>query len=145
MIHRGTCLCGGIRYEIRGALNAVVNCHCSDCRKAHGAAFRTRASVKTEDFLWISGKELLTRYESKPGEFRTFCRVCGSNLVTEFRDKPEEYGFALGTLDTNPRLAPECHVWVSDKAPWHQIVDDLPRFERERTAENGPNKPEDST
>lgn len=145
MIYNGTCLCGGIRYEIHGPLDTVVNCHCSDCRKAHGAAFRTRASVKRKDFHWVSGADLLTRYESKPGELRTFCRVCGSNLVTEFRDSPEELGFALGTLDTDPYVTPECHVWVSDKAPWHKIVDDLPRFEENRTTDIRSNKSADST
>lgn len=132
MSHKETCLCGGIQHEIRGSLNAVVNCHCSDCRKAHGAAFRTRASVKTKDFVWINGKDLLTRYESAPGEFRTFCRVCGSNIVTELSNPPNEYGFALGTLDTDPGVKAECHVFVSDMAPWHEITDDLPRFEEHR-------------
>lgn len=86
MIHRGSCLCGGIRYEIHGSLDAVVNCHCSDCRKAHAAAFRTRAAVKTKDFHWVAGKDLLKYYEAKPGEFRTFCRVCGSSMVPYTRN-----------------------------------------------------------
>lgn len=128
MIHKGSCLCGGVTYEIHGALTGVLNCHCSDCRKAHGAAFRTRASVRTADFKWISGEELITHYEAKPGEFRTFCGVCGSNLVTKFSSKPEVYGFPLGTLDTDPGVKAGCHVFVSDKAPWHEITDPLPQY-----------------
>ena len=133
MIYKGSCLCGGVIYEIHGPLTGVLNCHCLDCRKAHGAAFRTRASVKTKDFHWIAGKDLLTHYESKPGEFRTFCRVCGSSIVTVLKGRSEEYGFALGTLDTDPGVSPECHVFVADMAPWHHITDKLPRFEAGRT------------
>ena len=129
MIHKGSCLCGGIRYEIHGKLSGVLNCHCSMCRKAHGAAFRTRASVRVADFRWLSGEELLTHYASSPGEQRTFCRVCGSNLVTKFEKHKEWYGFPLGTLDTDPGVKPACHVFVGSKAPWFEITDNLPQHE----------------
>ncbi len=130
MIHKGSCLCGQIRYEIDGELTGVLNCHCSMCRKAHGAAFRTRASVKARDFRWISGEHLLTHYESSPGEHRTFCRICGSNLITKFDNHKEVYGFPLGTLDTDPGVKPVCHVFVGSKASWYDITDDLPQYEK---------------
>jgi hypothetical protein len=129
MIHKGSCLCGGIRYEIHGELRGVLNCHCSMCRKAHGAAFRTRAAVRVADFRWLAGEGLLTHYESSPGEYRTFCRVCGSNLVTKFDRDKEWYGFPLGTLDTDPGVKAKRHVFVGSKAPWHDITDDLPQYE----------------
>jgi hypothetical protein len=124
----GSCLCGQIRYRINGPLTGVLNCHCSMCRKAHGAAFRTRAAVKTEDFEWLAGKHLLTRYQSSPGEHRTFCSVCGSNLVTIFDSNPQWLGFPLGTLDDDPGVKPEFHVFVGSKAPWHDITDELPQW-----------------
>ena len=99
------------------------------CRKAHGAAFRTRASVKATEFRWMSGEASLTYYESSPGEYRSFCRVCGSNLITKFARNPEVYGFPLGTLDTDPGVKPTCHVFVGSKAPWYEITDDLPQYE----------------
>ncbi|HEX8953868.1 MAG TPA: GFA family protein, partial [Polyangia bacterium] len=71
---KGSCLCGGIRYEIAGPLGTVVNCHCSMCRKATGAAYRTRAAVPARAFRWTQGEELLARFESSPGNIRTFCR-----------------------------------------------------------------------
>ena len=74
------------------------------CRKAHGAAFRTRASIKTADFNFLSGEELLTYYESSPGEWRSFCSVCGANMITKFSQSPDIYGFALGTLDTDTEI-----------------------------------------
>jgi hypothetical protein len=126
---RGSCLCGGVRYEIAGLLAGALNCHCSMCRKAHGAAFRTRAAVRVADFRWLAGEGLLTHYESSPGEYRTFCRVCGSNLVTKFDRDKEWYGFPLGTLDTDPGVKAKRHVFVGSKAPWHDITDDLPQYE----------------
>ena len=124
----GSCLCGGIRYEIDGPLGRVVNCHCSMCRKATGAAFRTRAAVASADFHWRAGADLLARYRSSPGEERTFCRVCGATLVTLFRDRPDELGLALGTLDDDPGVRASAHIFVESKAPWLEIDDDLPRF-----------------
>ncbi len=107
----------------------VINCHCSMCRKAHGAAFRTRASVRTADFTFLSGEELLTYYESSPGERRSFCRVCGANMITKFSQYPDVYGFALGTLDTDPEISIERHVFTRYQAPWYTITDDLPQIE----------------
>lgn len=124
----GSCLCGKIRYRINAPLSGVLNCHCSMCRKAHGAAFRTRAAVKSSDFEWLQGKELLTYYQSSPNERRTFCSICGSNLVTVFDDNPDWLGFPLGTLDDDPGVEAKFHVFVGSKAPWHPITDDLPQW-----------------
>jgi len=91
---RGSCLCRGIRYAIAGDLELPLNCHCSICRKATGAAFRSRARVSAAAFRWVVGEELVSRYESSPGHVRTFCRICGSTLVTIFPNSPEELGLA---------------------------------------------------
>lgn len=126
----GRCLCGKIRYQITGPLEGVLNCHCSMCRKAHGAAFRTRAAVRKADFNWLAGENLMTRFESSPGEYRLFCSVCGSNMVSTFDENPLWLGFPLGTLDDDPGVKPQCHVFVGSKAPWHEIADDLPQWQR---------------
>lgn len=131
MTHKGSCLCGRVTYEIHGDLLDVLNCHCSMCRKFHGAAFRTRAAVRAADFHWLSGEALLTHYESSPGEYKTFCRVCGSSMVTKFDDNPQWYGLPLGSLDTDPGVKPARHIYVGSKAPWYDIEDGLPRFEGE--------------
>lgn len=98
------------------------------CRKATGAAFRTRASVRTDEFRWTQGDALLGRYESSPGQIRTFCRTCGATLVTLFREHPAFLGLALGTLDDDPQIRAVAHVHVASKAPWFEITDDLPQF-----------------
>lgn len=129
MLLSGSCLCGAIRYEISGPLSSVVNCHCGMCRKAHAAAFRTRASIDTKDFRFICGEERLTRYESSPGTFRCFCSCCGSPIISVFTEHPNVFGFPLGTLDDDPGVKPVAHMHVASKAPWHEIADNLPQFD----------------
>jgi hypothetical protein len=130
---RGSCLCGGVRFEITGPLTGPLNCHCSMCRKAQGAAFRSRVGVRVVDFHWLSGEELVTYYESSPGAFRGFCRVCGSPVVTRldparYPDQGSRLGVALGLLDDDPGVRPRSHVFVASKAPWFEITDDLPQY-----------------
>jgi hypothetical protein len=125
----GSCLCGGVRYEITGALKGALNCHCSMCRKAHGAAFRSRAGVKAADFRWVQGEDLLTWYETSPGTQRGFCRVCGTKLLSRFDFDPSVYGLPLGALDEDPGVKPKRHVFVAYKAPWYEITDNLPQHE----------------
>jgi hypothetical protein len=125
---RGSCMCGGIRYEITGPLTGALNCHCSTCRKAHGAAFRTRASVRKTDFRWVSGEELLTFYVSSPGTNRGFCRVCGSPMLSVLDHDPDHYGLPLGPLDDDPGVKPRLNIHVSSKAPWFDIADGLPQY-----------------
>jgi hypothetical protein len=97
------------------------------CRKAQGSAFRSRASVNASDFQWVQGESQVTFYQSSPGTFRGFCRVCGSPILTKF-DATSYYGLPLGPLDDDPALRPELHVHVASKAPWFTITDDLPQF-----------------
>lgn len=57
-----------------------------------------------------------------------FCRVCGSSIVNLWTQEPGNYGLAMGSLDDDPGVRPECHVYVGSKAPWHEIIDSLPRY-----------------
>jgi hypothetical protein len=98
------------------------------CRKAHGAAFRSRARVAAADFHWVQGEDLVTWFESSPGNHRGFCRVCGSPIVSRFDANPAVYGLPLGALDDDPQVRPALHVHVASKAPWHEITDRLPQF-----------------
>ena len=125
---RGSCLCGGVKFQITGSLTQALNCHCSMCRKAQGSAFRSRASLRAADFEWVQGESLVTFYESSPGNHRGFCRVCGSPILSKFDAHPSYYGLPLGALDDDPGVRPALHVHVSSKAPWFTITDDLPQL-----------------
>lgn len=125
---KGSCLCGNVAFEIRGPLSGALNCHCTMCRKAHGAAFRSRAQAASGDFVWVRGADSVTYYESSPGTHRGFCRVCGSALLSRFDADITVIGLPLGCLDTDPGVTPACHVHTADKATWFDITDGLPRF-----------------
>jgi len=125
---KGSCLCGGIQYEIEAELGPVTNCHCSQCRKASGAAFASNASVSSAAFCFLTGAELLREWESSPGVKRCFCGRCGSPILKRHDARPETVRLRLGTLDTDPRVKPSRHIYVASKAPWVDIpVDGLPR------------------
>ncbi len=124
---QGGCLCGGIRYEIDGPLTEVGNCHCSMCRRFHGAAFGTYGKVSAENFRWLSGQDLLSTYETSPGIGWAFCRVCGSSIGMPYRGKLSEV--TLGTLDADPGVRPTVHIFVGSKASWYEITDSLPQHD----------------
>ncbi len=127
MAIRGGCLCGGVRYEIDGSLGEAGHCHCSMCRRAHGAAFSTYADVDPSQFRWDFGEQLVAVYESKPGVGWCFCRVCGSTLAAS--DDGKVTSITLGTVEGDPGVRPQEHNFVGSKAPWYEIVDDLPQFD----------------
>jgi hypothetical protein len=128
----GSCLCGGVRYEAEGPLLQVARCHCTQCRKASGAEFATNGSVPADCFRIIAGLELLSSYESSPGQERVFCSRCGSPLFKRNRvsDEPEMVRLRLGCLDSEIEERPLCHVFVSESPRWSEITDDLPKFAR---------------
>ena len=125
----GSCLCGGVRYEVTGELGPVALCHCGMCRKASGSAFATNASVERDGFRLTHGADLVQRYESSPGRWRCFCRVCGSPVFGEAREGPTQVRLRLGLLDGDPGARPAYHWAVNFKAPWWTITDDLPQLD----------------
>ena len=125
----GRCLCEQVEYRIAGELGPILNCHCSRCRRWHGAAFRTRASIKAEQFSWVKGKELVTTFHSSASTAKHFCSVCGSNLVSTYDDDPTRVSIPLGGLDQAPSNRPEGHFFVGSKAPWYEITDGLPQYD----------------
>jgi hypothetical protein len=128
MAIRGSCLCGAVRYEITGSFEAIGHCHCSMCRKSHGAAFATWGIINPGQFRWTSGVEFVEGYESSPGKERCFCKKCGSPLVSTHSGKGTEV--ARGTVDGDPGVRRGEHIFVGSKAPWYEIADALPQFEQ---------------
>jgi hypothetical protein len=124
---QGGCLCGAMRYEVDGPLTEVGNCHCSMCRRFHGAAFATYAKIGVEHFRWLSGHDLLTVYETSPGIGWAFCRICGSSLGVPLQGKLSE--ITLASLDTDPGVRPAEHIFVGSKAAWFEITDTLPQHD----------------
>lgn len=126
----GHCLCGSVRYEIRGKPLALLYCHCEECRRATGSSLNTSIFVSREDFRLVSGEDAISHHESSPGNLRYFCSRCGSHVFKHFPKPPKLLTVRAGTLDGDPGVRPSAHIWVSEKAPWYEISDGLPQFPR---------------
>ena len=125
---RGSCLCGTVRYEVAGPVHDVHHCHCSICRKSHGAAFSTFARLTASDFRVVAGREHIRAYRSSAPIERTFCDTCGARLTVRFDGMPDTVWVSLATLDDDAGVRPGVHMFVGSKAPWDEINDELPQF-----------------
>jgi hypothetical protein len=138
-ILRASCLCGEIRWEVDGPLRqpdpsepgaplVMSHCHCSRCRKAHGAPYATYLVVSERRFRLTHGREHIVRFASSPGMSRPFCGRCGS-VVPDGVPWNGVVSMPAGPFDDDPGLRPASHIFVASKAPWVTITDDLPRFD----------------
>jgi hypothetical protein len=127
-MYEGSCLCRSVRYEISGEIGDFGYCHCTSCRKASGAAHAANAPVERAAFRLTSGADELREFESSPGKLRVFCGRCGSPLYAYLRANTDVIRVRLGSLDTPFTKQPKAHTWVSDKASWEPIADELPQF-----------------
>lgn len=124
---RGSCLCGKVGYELENAPQFINHCHCSMCRKVHGAAFGSFLHADGQGFRWICGESNVERYDSSPGNGRAFCKACGSNMPVLEGDGAHVI-IPVGTLDDDPVVRPIVHIHTASKAPWFEITDTLPQF-----------------
>lgn len=122
----GACLCGSLRYEVDGLLESLEHCHCSMCRKHHGAPFASLVDVAAAGFRWREGEGSVAEYASSPERVRRYCAICGSVAPSRVGDRVRiPAGNLLGELgDVRAR-----HVFVASKASWHTIADALPRYD----------------
>ena len=127
-MHRGSCLCRSVRYEIDGELGDFGYCHCTSCRKASGSGHAANAPVDRAAFRLLSGADSLREYQSSPGKIRSFCSRCGSPIYVHRTATPEILRVRLGSLDSPFAKRPQAHIFVSDKADWEPIEDALPQF-----------------
>ena len=125
---RGSCLCGGVAYNLEGDLTLMVNCHCSRCRKARAAAHATNLFLASPGFHWIRGEELLREFKLPDAERFThcFCGTCGSSMP---RVLGERALVPAGSLDDDPGARARLHIYTGSKAPWYEITDSLPQHE----------------
>ena len=125
---RGSCACGGVRFRVDGPVLELANCHCSQCRKAYGAAFGTIAVVEARHFAYEQGEPLIRSFRHTERVRRPFCARCGSRLpIVEPWDPL--VGIPAGLLDDDPGARPSAHIFVASKAPWWEITDALPRYD----------------
>ncbi len=127
----GRCFCGAVEYEVADEFEYSAYCHCSNCRRTTGSAFKPFAGIRRARFKLIRGEIDLLVYGEENGN-DTHCKSCGSLVFSVVRDGTYVH-VPMGTLVDDPTIRPTSHIFVGSKAPWFQITDDLPRFEGHAT------------
>ncbi len=126
---RGSCLCGGVRFEITAPFRRANYCHCSRCRKHSGSNALAQGRVPREGFALLSGAELIEVFTPPGGMVKAFCRRCGSSLFGGTWPEGPEVSVRLGALEDDPGIRPQYHSFVESAAEWDEIcADGLPRF-----------------
>jgi hypothetical protein len=118
-----------VRYRVTGEIDDFSHCHCSQCRRLHGAAFASFGGVARSDFAYDAGQTELASYASSDSHSRVFCRICGSNILVDLESEPESVYLAMGTVDGDPKCPPDYHIFVGSKASWHTITDQSPQYD----------------
>ena len=129
-MNTGSCLCREITFEVISFQPLIGHCHCSMCRKFHGAAFSTFAEVKLANLRWLTGEELLAKYKAENGSVRKFCRCCGSSLIFESQHNQlaNTTEIALAAFDVLEDIKPDAHIFTQSKVEWITLNDDLVKY-----------------
>jgi hypothetical protein len=122
----GRCLCGAVAYSVDDAFLYALNCHCSNCRRTTGSAFKPFAGIERGKLTLVAGAEELMRVGDEDTH-DAHCGKCGSLLYSVVREGAYVH-VAMGTLVDAPSIRPSAHIFVGSKAPWFTITDDLPQY-----------------
>jgi hypothetical protein len=123
----GKCLCGAIDYAIADEFKYALNCHCSDCRRATGSAFKPFAGIERSKLDITRGQDQVLIFGDENANHDVHCKVCGSLLYSVVSGGAMAH-VTLGTLVDAPTIRPTAHIFVGDKAPWFEITDNLPQY-----------------
>jgi hypothetical protein len=124
----GKCLCGAVTYQVADAFGYALNCHCSNCRRTTGSAFKPFAGIERDRLKIIQGEGELLIYGDVESAHDVHCRRCGSLLYSVVREGRYVH-VTLGTLIDAPGIRPTAHIFVGSKAGWYTITDDLPQYD----------------
>lgn len=128
--YAGSCLCGGVRFEVVGEFERFYLCHCGYCRKDTGSAHAANLITSTGKLVWLSGQDRVRQFtlpSTRHG--RSFCLECGSALPSTQMDG-ELVVVPAGSLDTEVSLRPTAHIFVSSRASWDRALEEVPSVER---------------
>ncbi len=123
----GACFCGAVRYTVADEFEYALNCHCSNCRRTTGAAFKPFAGIP-RDKLAVSGSSDGLLIYGDVAAHDAHCGRCGSLLYSVVRGGAYAH-VTLGTLLDDPSIRPTAHIFAGSKAPWFEITDGLPQYQ----------------
>lgn len=124
---KGRCLCGAVEYEVEDAFRYAMNCHCSNCRRATGSAFKPFAGVESNKLQVVAGQDFVLIYGDAEQAHDVHCMQCGSLLYSIVNNGTTAH-ITMGTLAEAPSIRPSAHIFVGSKAAWYDITDDLPQY-----------------
>lgn len=125
--HEGGCLCGAIRYTMKGDPSYSGNCHCRSCQRAIGAGFVTWVGIEPENFEVTCGK--ITHCATSPGVQRGFCCRCGTSL-TFTGDDWNDVAITAASLDDPAIAKPASNVYLNHRQPWVVIDESLRKYDQ---------------
>jgi hypothetical protein len=129
-ITSGSCLCRKVRYELTGNMGVFQYCHCSRCRKVTGSAHAANLFVSPDKFKWLSGEELVGRFDPENTKYfaTCFCKNCGSTLPW-LSKSGKVIIVPAGTLDEDPEIKPTQNIFCGSRPAWYMAAESLPEHE----------------
>jgi len=118
---KGSCFCGAVRFSASLPSKWCAHCHCSMCRKSHGAGYVTWAGFEADQVKFTHGEDQLSWFDSSPGAQRGFCRNCGSSLFFRSERWAGELHIALGCMDDAIDRQPQANVFYDKHVNWMPI------------------------
>lgn len=126
----GSCLCGGVRFEVDVTPERIRFCHCESCKKLAGGGGTANVRANSAAIRIVEGADLVRTFQPAEGSAKTFCRECGSNLFGGGWPESEFCSVRVTTLEERVGDLPGVHVWARSVAPWELLPDDgFERFE----------------
>ncbi len=135
-VHEGGCLCGAIRYRVKGDSPQATVCHCTFCQRRNGSAFATNVLFEEENVELTGGG--LTTYEHRSNESNRwlrlhFCNRCGTTVMVTAENRPGIRTMTVGTLDDPNCVKIERHIWTRSAQHWMVFPQNVDRFEKTRS------------
>jgi len=122
---RGSCLCGAVRFHLGLPSLWCAHCHCSMCRKAHGAGYVTWVGFESSRFTLDQGASSLAWFDSSPGASRGFCSTCGSSMLFRSERWAGQVHVALACLDDPIDRKPQAHAFHDSHVDWMPLDEAL--------------------
>ena len=126
--HFGSCLCGTVKFAVKGEFDSFYLCHCQHCQKDTGSAHAANLFSNSAKLVWQSGADAVTSF-TLPGtrHNKSFCKLCGSALPSA--QMADMLVVPAGCLDTEVTMLPTAHIFLSSKAAWDEELAQVPKFE----------------
>lgn len=125
---KGECLCGAVKFEIKGDVPNLYQCHCSLCRRATGSSANAATFVEQENFRWMSGQDKISSFQKPTGYRSDFCSVCGSPVPNQLRGM-ELLWVPAGLMEESFKAAVKVHLHMGSAASWERDAGECISFD----------------